>query len=97
MKVQLNQDIANLSIQKGLSQFLHKAFDIIYQSFPLIRDVRLLQEQDPETDEEWILIDITVDGDIEEVLDSYDNYVKKWVSSVPSALRENIRLSYNIY
>jgi hypothetical protein len=97
LKVQLNQDIANLSIQKGLSQFLHKAFDIIYQSFPLIRKLRLLQEQDPETDEEWLLIDITVDGEIEEILDSYDDYVKKWVSSVPSAVRENIRLSYNIY
>ena len=97
LKVQLNQDIANLSIQKGLSQFLHKAFDIIYQSFPLIRKLRLLQEQDPETDEEWLLIDITVDGEIEEILDSYDDYVKKWVSSVPSSVRENIRLSYNIY
>jgi len=78
-------------------EYLQTTFDIIYQSFPLIRKLRLLQEQDPETDEEWLLIDITVDGEIEEILDGYDGYVKKWVSSVPSSVRENIRLSYNIY
>ncbi len=97
LEAQLNQNIADLSIKKGLRQYLQTAFDIIYQSFPLIRKLRLLQEQDPETDEEWLLIDITVDGEIEEILDSYDDYVKKWVSSVPSSVRENIRLSYNIY
>jgi N-6 DNA Methylase len=97
LEAQLAQNIIDLSIQKGLRQYLKKALDIIYQSFPLIRDLRLLQEQDPETDEEWLLIDITVDGGIEEILDSYDNYVKKWVFSVPSSVRENIRLSYNIY
>ncbi|MBU0699667.1 MAG: hypothetical protein KKE59_09640, partial [Proteobacteria bacterium] len=96
LKAKFNQDIADLSIQKDLSQFLHRAFDIIYQSFPFVRDVRLLQEQDSETDEEWILIDITVDGEIEEILDSYDDYVKKWVSTAPSSVRENISLSYNI-
>ena len=97
LEAQLNQNIADLSIKKGLRQYLQTAFDIIYQSFPLIRKLRLLQEQDPETDEEWLLIDITVDGEIEEILDSYDDYVKKWVSLVPSSVRENIRLSYNIY
>lgn len=97
LEAQLNQNIADFSIKKGLRQYLQTAFDIIYQSFPLIRELRLLQEQDPETDEEWLLIDITVDGEIEEILDSYDNYVKKWVSSAPSSIRENIRLSYNIY
>jgi len=97
LEAQLAQNMIDLSIQKGLRQYLQKAFDIIYQSFPLIRELRLLQEQDPETDEKWLLIDITVDGEIEEILDSYDDYVKKWVSSVPSSVRENIRLSYNIY
>ncbi len=97
LKSQLAQNIIDLSIKKGLRQYLQTAFDIIYQSFPLIRELRLLQEQDPETDEEWLLIDITVDGEMEEILDSYDDYVTKWVSSVPSSVRENIRLSYNIY
>lgn len=96
LEAQLDQNIADLLIKKGLRQYLQTAFDIIYQSFPLIRELRLLQEQDPETDEEWLLIDITVDGEIEEVLDSYDNYVKKWISSVPSSVRKNISLSYNI-
>jgi len=97
LEAQLNQNIADISIKKGLRQYLQTAFNIIYQRFPSIRDLRLLQEQDPETDEEWLLIDITVDGEIEEILDGYDGYVKKWVSSVPSSVRENIRLSYNIY
>ncbi len=97
LETQLAQNIIDLSIQKGLRQYLQTAFDIIYQSFPLIRELRLLQEQDPETDEKWLLIDITVDGEMEEILDSYDDYVRKWVSSVPSSVRENIRLSYNIY
>ena len=96
LETQLNQNIIDLSIQKSLRKYLQTAFDIIYQSFPLVRDVRLLQEQDPEKDEEWILIDITVDGEIEEILDGYDDYIKRWVSSVPSSVRENIGLSYSI-
>jgi len=96
LKDLINQDIVYLSIQKSLIKYLQTAFEIIYQSFSFVRDVRLLQEQDPETDEKWILIDITVDGEIEEILDSYDDYVKKWVSSAPSSIRENIRLSYSI-
>lgn len=76
--------------------YLKTILGIIYQSFPLLQKLHLLQEQDPETDEKYLLIDILVAGEIDDILNSYDVYIKKFVAAVPASARKNIRLSYNI-
>lgn len=96
-KADLNSQVIEFSSQRDISEYLETSLDIINRCFPLIRDLHILQEQDPETDQQWILIDIKVNADIDEILLNYDNYIDEWVSSVPEFARENIRLSYSIY
>ena len=40
-------------------------------------------EEDPETGEEWLSINVTVAGIIEEVLASYEQYTRQLISRVP--------------
>jgi tetratricopeptide (TPR) repeat protein len=49
---------------------------------------------DPETDEEWLIVQCRVRGNIKDILNSYDRYTDMWISSVPWPEREKIRLSY---
>lgn len=93
---QLSPEMISLYSSKEILRFLPIALDILHDCFASILELHVLPEQDPETGEKWILIDIAVEGDIAEVLDSYDNYAEQWVSSAPWLVRENIRLSYDI-
>ena len=83
--------------EKGISEYLKTALNIIKESFPPVRELRLLKEEDSETDEKWLLIDVTVDGSVDDVLEGYDRYVERWVTSAPDFVRETIRLSYSVY
>ena len=53
-------------------------------------------ENDPEIDEEWITLNVTVEGEIEEILDKYDKYTDNFVYEIPWPERDRIRFSYNI-
>ena len=76
--------------------YLNIALEIIHESFPSIRQWSLDLEQDPETDEKYILIDIVVEGAEGEILDAYDKYVDSWVVKSPDYIREIIKLSFRV-
>ena len=69
--------------------------ELIERCFPSLQDLRLLHEQDLETDEEWLALDITLQGDQEPILEAYDRYTDGWVATVPLAVQQKVRLSYN--
>ena len=96
-EAQLTTEVTDFCAKKGISLYLKRALNTIYTCFPSIKKLDLFPEQDPETEEQWLLIDITVDGTVDEILQYYDNYIDRWVSSVPESVREFIRLSYSIY
>jgi len=96
-EVEITPEVSHFCTQKDISEYLKKALDIIYSSFPLIKQLNIFPEHDPETKEQWLLIDITLDGTADEILQYYDNYIDQWISSVPESVREFIRLSYSIY
>jgi hypothetical protein len=79
-----------------LLRYLPVAIDLIGRCFSSIQDLHLQLEQDPEVGEEWLVLDVTIQGEVEEVLNEYDNYTDHWVSSVPWPERDKIRLSYNV-
>ncbi len=96
-EARLTPQVSEFCSQKGISEYLKTALNIINESFPPVRILHLLKEQDPETEEQWLLIDITVDGSINDILEGYDHYVDQWVASAPESIRESIRLSYSVY
>jgi hypothetical protein len=82
--------------QQGLLRYLLMVIELIKQCFPRIQEFYLRQEQDPETGEKWLTLDISLQGEVDAVLDSYDAYTSKLISIVPWPERDKFRLSYDI-
>jgi hypothetical protein len=53
-------------------------------------------EQDPETGEEWLVLDVTLQEDVDAVLAHCDVYTDRWITQTPWPERDKIRLVYNV-
>ena len=84
----------DFSEKHGLRKHLQTAIRLIDDCFEGSTFKRMKLGHDPETDEEWLIVEWRVRGSIEEILDSYDHYTDMWISSVPWPEREKIRFSY---
>ena len=92
----LSPEILQFCSRHEILPYLAVAIDLIEKSFPSIFNLKIYPEQDPETEDEWLLLDLTLQGEVDEVLDNYDAYTDRWICSVPWPQQEKIRLSYNI-
>jgi len=91
-----SDEVKGFCEEHDLLQYLISVIDMVREFFPTIQELSLEKEEDPESGEEWIVIDINVRGGIEEVLENYNNYITMFVSVIPCSEREKIILSYNI-
>lgn len=79
----------------------HGILDAAAQAIALAKEcfkpeeVAIQIEGDPESDGEWLVIDVTVRGEVREVLDAYRHYKNRWHTSTPWQQRRRIRLVYN--
>ena len=92
----LPSDVTALSSELGILEWLYKALRLVEECFPKVDALRLETEGDPETDERWITVEMTISGRIDQFLEQYDRYVEQWVASTPWPERDKIRLSYNL-
>lgn len=92
--IRLSHDEKEFCKRYGVLQYIPVALEIIKRSFLDIQNIYTELLQDPDTDEQWLVINVEVKSEIEEVLDMYDNYTREWVSEVPWPEREKISLSY---
>lgn len=97
---QLNTHLApgtlRFCIQQGLLKHLSDVVELIEKCFPSLQGLHLEPERDPETEEEWLVIDITVEDEVDNFLDRYNSYTDQLISLVPWPERDKIRLSYNL-
>lgn len=82
--------------QHRLFDALSTVMHLLQCYFHKIQKALLQLEQDPESGEEKLIVDITLHGDIDEVLASYDTYTRQWVDAVPWPQRDYFRLSYDV-
>ncbi len=87
-------DLIDFSEKHGLRGHLATAIRLLNDCFAGARGGHLKLEHDPETEEEWLVIEFEIGGKIEDILNSYDHFTGLWISSVPWPEREKIRLSY---
>jgi hypothetical protein len=92
----LSEDLFSFCFRQNIFGSLQVSVGLIRTCFPSVREVMLQPERDPDTGEEWLVLDFGIVGEIEEILNRYDKYTDLWVKSVPWPEREKIRLSYNI-
>lgn len=97
VKEQISGEVLSFCSNTGILNYLYKAIDIAEKCFDTtIKKRKTELEQDPETGEKWIAINITIEGEVEDFLTKYDDYISNWVSATPWPERDKIRLSYNI-
>ena len=79
-----------------LIKYLGLAEKLIKENFPTVRKISFSVEDDPETFDKWMVADIEVYGEIDQVIEWEDEFVKEWVATVPYPERNMIRLSCDI-
>jgi hypothetical protein len=92
----LSKELSDFCVRYELSTHLRVAIGLLKTSFPSVERLNLQLERDPETGDEWILINFDVTGEVEDVLSRYDHYTELFVKSVPWPDRDKIRIAYNI-
>lgn len=96
LRFQPSLETLRFCLNKGILRYLGVAGSLVEKHFPTIQELYMAPEQDPESGEEWINLEITIKGDMEEVLTNYDSYTDEWILAVDWPERNNIRLSYNV-
>ena len=92
----ISQEILQICDIWGIRDYLFLAIDLIKAHFPTFQDINITFDKDQEVDEEWLTLDVTIKGEIDEILDEYDKYSENFIYSVPWPERDKIRLSYDI-
>lgn len=79
-----------------LIKYLGLAEKLIKEHFTTVRKISFSVEYDPETSDQWVIADIEVYGEIDQVIAWEDEFVKEWVATVSYPERNMIRLSCDI-
>lgn len=70
-------------VPANIVSLIPQALQLIERSFNHIRQIRACMASDPETDERWLGLQLTIDGDASVVADAYDHFVRDWVATIP--------------
>jgi hypothetical protein len=92
----LSGELSDFCVRHELSTHLRVAIGLLKGAFPYVERLNLQLERDPETGDEWVLIELNVSGDVDDVLRRYNHYTDLLVKSVPWPERHKIRIAYNI-
>ena len=79
-----------------LIKYLGLAEKLIKEHFTTVRKISFSVEYDPEISDQWVIADIEVYGEIDQVIAWEDEFVKEWVVTVSYPERNMIRLSCDI-
>lgn len=93
---ELTKEILAFSSKHGILACIPEVLTLLGKSFPLIESIGVKIVEDLEVGEEWLSFEVSVHGEVDEVLKSYDSYVTQFVSKIPWPECDKIRLSYFI-
>lgn len=94
--VQIPKDVLLFCADEALIKFLGLFEKLIKQHFITVSCINFTVEYDPELEEKWVSADTKISGEIEQVINWENSFIKDWVSQVPNPEREKIRLSCDI-
>ncbi len=97
-RIEINQTAEAILFcaKRSLIKYLGLAEMLIREHFTTVRKISFSVEYDPETSDQWVIADIEVYGEIDQVIAWEDEFVKEWVATVPYPERNKIRLSCDI-
>ena len=95
--IKSSAEIDHFCDKYNIKEYFSEVTSIIKSCFPDIQNWDVDIISDPETDEnEWISIEISISGEISDILERYDQYTDMLISKIPWTSRDKISLTYNI-
>jgi hypothetical protein len=88
-------EVQELCAARGLGTYLPIAVRLARQAFGPVHEMRAGVDVDPDTDERRVVLDVTVDAPLDELLRRYASYTREWVAAAPAEVREWVRLSFH--
>ncbi|GAG59995.1 unnamed protein product, partial [marine sediment metagenome] len=79
-----------------LSHCVNITRKVIERSFSNVHGINIELVSDPETNDSWIVFVTTLEGDINQILEEYQEYTAKIVKKIPYPKLTLIRFEHNI-
>jgi hypothetical protein len=95
LRPEMTPEIDAFCLRLGVRKHVPIAIQIVEESFSSARELALEREQDPETGEEWLVLDLTISGGVDDFLREYDQFTEKKVRMIPWPEVLKIRLSWH--
>jgi len=80
----------------GILSHAQTAVDLVKQFFPPPAALAVRLETDPDTDEESLVIHVTIQDEVDHFVDMFDRCKSQWVQSIPSQALALIHLSFAV-
>ena len=92
----LPSSVLEFATKQRLLAPLQTALDLVETHFRPLRRVTAEIETDPETVEQRIVIDLTVEAGVPDVLTMNEAFTQHWVAATSADARSHIRVLYDI-
>ncbi len=96
LKDRYPQDVVDFCELRSLADKLDLVVDLVEQAFPDAQRVIVGMEQDPESDQRWILVDALVGGPAKEVGLRHRDCVRQLLHLLPWPTSTLIRTTYTL-
>ena len=87
-------EVLELCARRGNLAHLRTAIRLALEHFKSIRNVEIRVQLDPESDEQRVIVDLTLNGEIEEALESQHAFHRAWAQTVPLSRLDTVRVLY---
>ena len=91
-----SQELVEFSLKHGLTDELDLVVELINQAFPEAESVTVGMEQDPESNQHWIMVDALVSGPAKEIRLRHRECVRRLLKSIPWPTSTLIRTTYTL-
>lgn len=94
--VPLTDEVSAFASAHALRSYLADTIPLIRRIFSNVSALQVRYEHDSETEQDWLSIEVKIAGEVDQILEQYDSYVRQFNRLVPWPARSFIRLNYNI-
>ena len=92
---EIPEDVLAFCQRESLLEYTRFAMELVKEHFRA-HSVDVCLQNDLDTDDQWIILNVQVRDSVEDILRQYDSYIDDWVAAVPWPAVDQIRLSYDI-
>ena len=80
----------------GIEDEAGEAWELVKSHFPSDSTISLRVDDDPETDGEWLVFDVSSSAPVDTVLHCYDAFLTEWTAAAPPEVDKLIRVTLNL-